>query len=75
MEDKFKPEALPIKETADRLGIGKVAVHGLINRGQLEVSHRGPIGDRYRSENSLWVTVESIEKRETLLANSYIGDK
>ena len=68
-----KLKALPIKETAERLGIGRVAVHGLIKRGQLTISHRGPIGDRYRVGNSIWVTVESIESRERWLADSYVG--
>ena len=70
-----KLESLPIKETAERLGIGRVAVHGLIKRGQLEVSHRGPVGDRYRAQNSVWVTIASIEKREEMLADSYLGVK
>ena len=70
--ENSKLKALPIKETSERLGIGRVAVHGLINRGQLEVSHRGPIGDRYRCQDGVWVTVASIEKREAMLADSYV---
>ena len=61
---KREKRSLTIRDVAERLGITKQAVHGLLNRGKLRRSSTGTIPGRYRNGNAYWISLQSVEELE-----------
>ena len=60
----MNPKTIPVRETAERLGISRQRVHMLIRSGKLREGTRRPIPGRKGHREAVWVTVASIEKLE-----------
>lgn len=69
-----RARSIPIREVAERLGVTKQAVHGMLRRGRLEKSHAASIPGRYRNPNAFWIKLEGVERLEAQRAEHKGGD-